>query len=176
MGKNSISQPPQVARGKESNGQCRSHRFYSWVKKIPWRRKGQPILVFLPEKSHGLRSLVGHSPWGYRQLDMAGWLSVDMLAMWMVVWVPWPVRDQPKSFGGTLRKSSIHGANSANNCFSFFCHFFLQDTEIKGGIQGPNWNCKEIWRVDSAIKDVWETVWVRTEDCCIRPGPQHYNF
>ena len=29
---------------------------------IPWSRKGQPTLVFLPEKSHGQRSLVGYSP------------------------------------------------------------------------------------------------------------------
>ena len=28
---------------------------------IPWRRKWQPILVFLPGKSHGQKSLVG--PW-----------------------------------------------------------------------------------------------------------------
>ena len=30
----------------------------SW--KIPWRRKWQPTLVFLPGESHGQRSLVGH--------------------------------------------------------------------------------------------------------------------
>ena len=32
--------------------------------KIPWRRKWQPIPVFLPGKSHGWRSLSGYSPWG----------------------------------------------------------------------------------------------------------------
>ena len=31
--------------------------------KIPWKRKWQPTLVFLPRKSHGQRSLSGHSPW-----------------------------------------------------------------------------------------------------------------
>ena len=30
-----------------------------WVRKIPWRRKWQPTLVFLPGKSHGQRSLAG---------------------------------------------------------------------------------------------------------------------
>ena len=35
-----------------------------WVRKILWRRKWQPILVFLPGKSHGQRSLAGYSPWG----------------------------------------------------------------------------------------------------------------
>ena len=35
----------------------------------PWRRKWQPTVVFLPEKSHGQRSLAGCSPWGYKELD-----------------------------------------------------------------------------------------------------------
>ena len=30
---------------------------------IPWRRKWQPTSVFLPEKSHGWRSLGGYRPW-----------------------------------------------------------------------------------------------------------------
>ena len=30
--------------------------------RIPWRRKWQPTPVFLPEQSHGQRSLVGYSP------------------------------------------------------------------------------------------------------------------
>ena len=35
--------------------------------KIPWRRKWQPTPVSLPEKSHGQRSLEGHSPWGGKE-------------------------------------------------------------------------------------------------------------
>ena len=42
--------------------QCRRPEFNPWVRKIPWRRKWQPTLVFLPGKSHGQRSLVGYSP------------------------------------------------------------------------------------------------------------------
>ena len=38
-------------------------RFSSWGEKITWRRKWQSTPVFLPEKSHGQRSLVGYSPW-----------------------------------------------------------------------------------------------------------------
>ena len=34
-----------------------------------WRRKWQPIPVFLPGESHGQRSLAGHGPWGYRESD-----------------------------------------------------------------------------------------------------------
>ena len=31
--------------------------FNPWVRKTPWRREWQSIPVFLPEKSHGQRSL-----------------------------------------------------------------------------------------------------------------------
>ena len=55
---------PGRAPGKEPGCQRRRyerHRFYLWVRKIPWRRRKQPIPVFLPRKSHGQRSLVtGH--------------------------------------------------------------------------------------------------------------------
>ena len=43
-----------------------------WVGKISWKRKWQPILVFLPRKSHGQRSLVGCSSWGRKSQT---WLS-----------------------------------------------------------------------------------------------------
>ena len=39
-------------------------------REIPWRRKQQPIPVFLPGESHGQRSLAGHSPWGRKESDM----------------------------------------------------------------------------------------------------------
>ena len=49
--------------------QCRSPGFNPWVGKIPWRRKWQPIPVFLPGKSQGQRSLAPYSPWHHKQLD-----------------------------------------------------------------------------------------------------------
>ena len=55
---------------KESACQCRRCGFDPWVRKIPWRTKWQPIPVFLPEKSHGQRSLVGYSPWGCKESDI----------------------------------------------------------------------------------------------------------
>ena len=48
----------------------RRHGLDPWVGKIPVRRKWQPTPLFLPKKSHGQRSLVGHSPWGCKELDM----------------------------------------------------------------------------------------------------------
>jgi len=53
---------PRWLRDKESTCQCRRRRRFGldpWFGKIPWRRKQQPALVFLPEKSHGQRRLVG---------------------------------------------------------------------------------------------------------------------
>ena len=41
--------------------QCRTCGFDPWVGKIPWRRKLQPASVFLPEKSHGERSLADYN-------------------------------------------------------------------------------------------------------------------
>ena len=35
---------------------------------IPRRRKWQPTPVFLPGKSHGLRSLAGYNPWGCKRV------------------------------------------------------------------------------------------------------------
>ena len=48
--------------------------FDPWVRKIPWRRKWQPIPVFLPGKSHGWRRLAGYSPWGCKESHTIEWL------------------------------------------------------------------------------------------------------
>ena len=55
--------------GKESACQCRKLGFDPCVGEVPWRRKWQPIPVFLLGKSHGQRSLVGCSPWGRKKSD-----------------------------------------------------------------------------------------------------------
>ena len=49
--------------------QCGRPGFDPWVGKIHWRRKWQPTPVFMSVKFHGLRSLVGYSPWGHKELD-----------------------------------------------------------------------------------------------------------
>ena len=63
---------PGGASGKEPNCQCRKHKrhgFDPWVGKIPGGRKWQPIPVFLPEESHGQRSLEGYGPLGPKESD-----------------------------------------------------------------------------------------------------------
>ena len=52
-----IKNPPANAGdARDSDSICGS-------KKIPWRRKWQPIQIFLPGKSYAQRSLVGYGPW-----------------------------------------------------------------------------------------------------------------
>ena len=59
---------PWWLSGKEQAYQCRRHRCDPWVRKIPWRRKWQPSLVFFPGESHEQRSLVGYSLWGCKRV------------------------------------------------------------------------------------------------------------
>ena len=66
---------PWWLSGKGSACACRRPGLDPWVKKILWRRKWQPIPVFLPGKFHGERSLVGYSPCGHKESDMTKWLS-----------------------------------------------------------------------------------------------------
>ena len=59
---------PDGSAGKEST--CNAgDKFNPLFGKIPWRRAWQHTSVFLPEKSHGQRSLVGYSPKGHKELD-----------------------------------------------------------------------------------------------------------
>ena len=67
------SELPGWLSGKEPACQCRRQKrcgFDPWLRKIPWRRKWQPIPVFLPGESHGQRSLVDYSPWGWKESDL----------------------------------------------------------------------------------------------------------
>ena len=59
MGASSVAQWQRICL------QCRifrKHGFEPWVGKTPWRRKWHPAPVFLPEESHGQKSLEGYSP------------------------------------------------------------------------------------------------------------------
>ena len=86
------NQSPRWHSGKEHACQCRRckrHKFDPWIRKIPWRRKWQPIPVLLPRKSHGQRGLVGYSPWGHEESDMIRLLSTHIQAPCNVSLPPW---------------------------------------------------------------------------------------
>ena len=67
---------PRWLIGKESTCNAGNKRYgcHFWAKKMSLRRKWQSTSVFLPGKSHGPKSLVGHNPPGGRQKSWI-WLS-----------------------------------------------------------------------------------------------------
>ena len=67
-----FDQPPGFPGGSGKESACQYRRCRRWglsprVRKIPWRRKWQPTLVFLTGEFYGQRSLVGCSPWGHHK-------------------------------------------------------------------------------------------------------------
>ena len=59
-----------VVKNPPANKRRRRRRsFDPQVRRIPWRRKWQTTLVFLPGKSHGQRNLADYSSWGYKGSD-----------------------------------------------------------------------------------------------------------
>ena len=85
---------PDGASGKESVCQCRRHGFDPWVENIPQRSKWQPTPVFLPEKSHGQRSLVGYGPWCCRESDTTD-TDEQMAGALRSLSVKFPFREEP---------------------------------------------------------------------------------
>ena len=63
---------PGNTTGKEPICQCRGCKklkFHPWVRKVPWKRTGQPAPVFSPGKSHAQRSLAGYSAQGCKSIE-----------------------------------------------------------------------------------------------------------
>ena len=63
------------ASGKEPTSlakawDARDGRFDLWVRKIPWKRAWQRILVFLSGESQGQKSLAGYGPYSLKELEM----------------------------------------------------------------------------------------------------------
>ena len=59
--------------GKESTCQARNVGLIPVSVRSPGKGNGnpQPTTVSLPGQSRGQKSLVGYSPWGHKELDMA---------------------------------------------------------------------------------------------------------
>ena len=68
--------------------QCSGPRFDPWFRKIPWKRKWQPTLVFLPGKSHGQRGQAGCSPWGCKESDKISQLGTSLVVQWLRLCAP----------------------------------------------------------------------------------------
>ena len=81
---------PMWRSHNEPTCQCRRHGFDPWVGKIPWRRKWQPTPIFLPGRSHRLRSLAGYSLWGRKESDTTAYTCTH-------AYLDHPVRAWPTS-------------------------------------------------------------------------------
>ena len=72
----------QVVKNLLANAEnIKRHKFDPWVRKVPWRREWQPTPVFLPGEFHGQKSLVIYSPWGYRESDTTGQITLGTVLL-----------------------------------------------------------------------------------------------
>ena len=71
---------PVVKNLPANAGNARDASLIPGSGRFPWRRKWQPAPVFMPEKSHEQRSLVGYSPWGHKELDTTELLTEQQLS------------------------------------------------------------------------------------------------
>ena len=72
----SMQRASQMAQWWRIHLPSRRYWFDLWVGKIPWKRKWYPTPVFLPVKSHGLRSLVilkKHQMWLSNETTTVVW-------------------------------------------------------------------------------------------------------
>ena len=76
---------PGCLSGKAPARQCRRSEFDPWVRKIPWRRKGQPTPVCLPPEEPG-----GLHPRSRNELDMTKRLNNSMRVLESVPRTHWP--------------------------------------------------------------------------------------
>ena len=94
---------PWFLRGKESSCQCRRRGFEPWVGKILWRRKWQLIPVFLPEESHGQRSLGGLQSLGSQRVRY-----------------DWVIKQQEQQWLGRCLKASISACSVPLMCSAMY--------------------------------------------------------
>ena len=74
----------------------------SQKRRVTWRRKWQHSPLFLPEESHGQRTLVGYSPWRSQRVghDLATKTTMCvMYTSYCCAWHPTPVLLPGKSHG-----------------------------------------------------------------------------
>ena len=80
---------PGCTSGKEPTCQCRKHKRHGldpWVRKTPWRRARQLILVFLPGESYGQRSPMDGLLSTWSQRVRHNWSDLARTSVWSKVW------------------------------------------------------------------------------------------
>ena len=143
--------------GSATKNVCQSRRcrFDPWVRKISWRRKRQPVSVFLPGKSHRQRSLVGYSPLDHERA------SHDLAT-----------RHQQQYEAGFAEKKSTHSFIHLSICQisqegyvsnkMMFCPDVRSGKILKTEVQlsiiskgEENFNCWTLWQI---IDKMWPAI------------------
>ena len=152
---------PQLLTSKRVYLQCRRFKLSHWVGKIPWRRKQQLTLVFLPEKSHGQRSLAGYSPKSGHGLDRTEQQQQQhrfIMCTHHRLFRQFPLCGQ---YLGCFQYFAVKNVAAMNNLVKIYFHIlggiYLQDTFLEVRLLG--------WRVNVYV------VFVR---CCLITLHKHY--
>ena len=100
--------------------ETRRQGFDPWLRKMPWRKKWQPIPVSLRGKSRGQRSPVEYSLWGRKESDTTEQLTHRMLMS--ITSPPQPSRENSISKTGILGYSVLVDSPLYVGCWIwFFC-------------------------------------------------------
>ena len=165
----------QLVESTCQSGRHKSWGFNPWVRKILWRRKWQPVPVFLPGKSHGQRSLAGYNPWGCKRVGY-NWAHTKAY--------------KPNLLGGKGEgRSGFYGRTDRFLFFFWLCllafRVLVPQPDIEPGpsvmkAQNPNhWTPREFPQMGVFRKErriLWKTVWYKkvvifvgtwTSDLCV---------
>ena len=143
----------------------------------PWWRKWQPTPVFLPEKFHGQRSLVGCSPWGHKELDTTEHMAHSTQG-YGVVELTWKALEFTalnifKMYN--IRSICVSKIISKAVMFTFCSrvgHLNSEWTNPKGGRKKKNQPYTRFTRKVIFIKSMWTTKLQRwRENCSIKLKP-----
>ena len=93
-------------------------KFNLWIWKIPWRRKWQPTLVFLPGEFCGQRSLAGRSPRGCKESDTTEWLTFTFTYI--------RISSASQLYPVSYKQNSLRKNQYPTNILRFF-FFFLEN-------------------------------------------------
>ena len=114
---------PRWHNGKVSACQCRgskTHGINLWAEKSPRVGNGN-LLIFMPRKFHGQRTLVGYSPWGRKEThdSVTGHIHTHMgLTMgWLKIVTIWSINPTSghicEGNVNTILKRNLHSTFTA---------------------------------------------------------------
>ena len=127
-------------------GRPKRRGFHRWVRKTPWRKKWQPVLVFSPGESQGQRGLSDYSPRGCKECPNGR--AFDQRGHWQPPRMKWqwsPDARHPKAPSLYVSLGSIRDVSAvkARTGFLGLCQSYcllrrLADTYVSADIWWTN--------------------------------------